>query len=726
VSGTVEGTITSVHGGGGDDHLIVTGGGGADSPLLLFGDTTQDGVFYTTRTGDLQGTGRVWTTGPGNNVIDARGADGMVIAYGGAGDDLIYGSAFGDHLAGGSGDDVIHGTGGANHIYGDAGFTMFDVFSRRGSARLSLLGEEFAFGLDTLLISEALFVINDVDDLRVLPRYAEVPADENLADHLEVTADLLLAPGDDVVFGGTGDDLIIGDYAVVTLNEGAIRLVTTGSVLRVETVRHAEGGDDVLFGGTGDDVIIGGPGADVIDGGLGDDLLLGDTVVLDRTDRVGDFTNPRYRLLDGATLYDGVDTHWQLPPGDSPWWGDFETTLVHDGLREDQNHADVIAGGGGNDMIFGQIGDDVLHGDGRVALVEDIDHVSGTVLTADPDLANRVAGWGGPFPASVDDGVVSFRGGTYRAWVLKLDGAVALDGNDYIEGGSGDNLIFGGLGQDDIIGGSSSLFGLDTPALRPVGSNVIYGGNADHWSRNQEHPDWASPHARDADVILGDNGNIYRIVVVTDQQTGTTAHPTFNHDCYLADGVTPSLGTCHDHERVVPRAVQLLDYSPTGGAGYWDGSFDPASPVWVEGPNTNLGAGDFIYTETGDNIVYGMTGDDVIFGGPGDDHLIGGEGHDVISGGTGNDAILGDDGRILTSRNGLAEPLYGIAAIPASELNKQITSPGNIQEATINRTGELNHAVRFADGPGRSGEHVPGRWQRHHLRRQGQRRDPRR
>ncbi len=52
-----------------------------------------------------------------------------------------------------------------------------------------------------------------------------------------------------------------------------------------------------------------------------------------------------------------------------------------------------------------------------------------------------------------------------------------------------------------------------------------------------------------------------------------------------------------------------------------------------------------------------MVGNDVIFGDAGDDDLYGGGGSDRIYGGNGEDGMLGDDGWILTSRNGLTEPL---------------------------------------------------------------------
>src|SRR5262249_16375093 len=55
--------------------------------------------------------------------------------------------------------------------------------------------------------------------------------------------------------------------------------------------------------------------------------------------------------------------------------------------------------------------------------------------------------------------------------------------------------------------------------------------------------------------------------------------------------------------------------------------------------------------------IHGMVGDDVLFGEGEDDNIYGGTGNDRIYGGTGIDGILGDDGVMLTSRNGMIEPL---------------------------------------------------------------------
>jgi Ca2+-binding RTX toxin-like protein len=158
-------------------------------------------------------------------------------------------------------------------------------------------------------------------------------------------------------------------------------------------------------------------------------------------------------------------------------------------------------------------------------------------------------------------------------------------------------------------------------------------------------------------MILGDNGNIYRIV-------GTGAangvYTTFNYDT----GAGYAL-------RIIPRAVDLLDYTPAVGG---------------------TGAGDFIHGEAGDDTVHGQAGHDTLYGDGQDDDLYGEAGNDWISGGTGEDGVLGDDGKIMTSRNGIAEPLDGIVA----STQQALSTNGDKLDWTVNQTGRLAKAVDLA------------------------------
>src|SRR5439155_7917424 len=92
-----------------------------------------------------------------------------------------------------------------------------------------------------------------------------------------------------------------------------------------------------------------------------------------------------------------------------------------------------------------------------------------------------------------------------------------------------------------------------------------------------------------------------------------------------------------------------------------------------------------VHGENGDDFMYGGPGNDVLFGDGQNDTTIGGYGNDWMSGGAGDDGLLGDDGRLFSSRESVAEPLYGMPAT-AQQL---ITTPGNMQQALINVTNEL-------------------------------------
>jgi Ca2+-binding RTX toxin-like protein len=425
--------------------------------------------------------------------------------------------------------------------------------------------------------------------------------------------------GDDDIATGAGDDIALGDNgALIFSNErDLVPSAWDSRLVFVRTSDHGEGGTDRIEGGADDDLLIGGSAGDSIDGDAGSDLIFGDQVSLER--RVGDTTSLRFQTLDGTLLYgvgadgilipltDGAARPYRDSDLDAPTWAAFRILdLFHSQAlfeavvapgKAPAFGADAITGGAGDDMIFGQLGDDVLLGDGA--------------LEDGPAVARRLPGAGDPLGA------------------LILHGSVdrATDGDDYIEGGGGDDVVFGGLGQDDLIGGSSSLFGLTTDAQRPDGHDYLFGGSGTRIGIDATTDDLADRHSRDADVIVGDNGDIVRVV----GRSGNDGAPT-----------APYVTWAHDDSagrKIVVRAVTLL-----GAAG----------------------GDDEIHGESGDDAIYAGGGADRVFGDAEDDDLIGGAGHDWISGGTGSDGILGDEGRIRTHRSGSAEPLAGIPAMPGN------------------------------------------------------------
>jgi Ca2+-binding RTX toxin-like protein len=297
---------------------------------------------------------------------------------------------------------------------------------------------------------------------------------------------------------------------------------------------------------------------------------------------------------------------------------------------------DYIAGGAHDDQIFGQLGNDTIQGDGSIDLTVGAQWSADGALSVQPSVENA-----------------------------------ASDGHDYIEGNGGTDVVFGNLGQDDIIGGSSSLFSLDDPSKRTdfIGEDILFGGAGTRLDRYALGQGGASAvnvvaeHAFDADVILGDNGNIFHLL------DSSGARLTFNYDSAADAGAAAAQS--RGSQRVFVRAFQLLDYTMGSDA-------------------AGIGASDLIKGEDGDDIIHGQRGNDVLYGDAWDDDIYGGTGSDKIFGGSGEDGIVADDGLIKTSRNGIAEPLYGIAAS-----TQTVLSGGHATGAVVDITGLLKKTVEL-------------------------------
>ncbi len=622
-----------------------------------------------------------------------------------AADDTITGDAGGDIILGGLGADLIRGDhslatdsdeDGADVILGDNG----EVVWGQG-------------GFDNYVRTIAF--THDTDDEE---RGASDTISGNTGNDL-----ILGGTGGDLILGGTQDDTVLGDHGFAGIIGGSIQFLSIRQNADGIDDTNAFGGNDTIFGDEHEDVLIGGLGSDVIDGDnvegrddplgelAGRDLIFGDNVELDRRGAVfGEFTDPRYTTLQGNQLYsvdagemstgDAVEgllldtgTPFANPDGTAAW-GDYEIEI----LDHDQNGADnglfgddYIAGGGAQDSIFGQLGDDVIQGDGGVQGVFSQEaYLTTEAFDIDRTLADGIA----------TDGVYAYRDGN---GVLQVNASfeTIYDDDDYIEGNGGDDVVFGGLGQDDIVGDNSSFFSLDASERFGlmvggtdigIGSDMIFGGSGQRIERNEytESPSGvagevvdiliADRHSRDADMVMGDNGDIFRILGASGQ------YLSFNYDT-LDDVASEHYGAgdlSRGTDRIVIRGADLLDYTEGGDA------FGAPS----------YGVADEVHGEGGDDSVYGMVGDDSLFGDADDDDIIGGHGNDWISGGTGLDGVIGSDGRIYTSRNLDApsgsggpthsEAIYGIGFV---DTNQFISTPGKIQQSTIHLEGYLKKTV---------------------------------
>ncbi|MEO6651293.1 MAG: hypothetical protein ABIP17_01380, partial [Ilumatobacteraceae bacterium] len=642
----------------GGDLIIVTGGAGPDSPLIVYGDTSQDGIWYS---GDpIKQSIRDFGTKPfpgevgngtsnfffpiatpytyaGHDVIDASAlfaglADNALptvgfTAYGGIGDDTIIGSQAADYLVGGSGDDVIHGGRGSDQIYGDNGVNV-DVITR-----------------------ELVFPF----------RNSSVRA---MRDSLTVGEDVLYGdvPGGTANTTNTYDDVIFGDYGVVTQDvESAIvgsgagptggyvragvlpeRIENASRIREITTVRPEDGADDEIHGDGGRDRILGGNGDDVISGDGESDVIFGD--------------HGRMVYISGAA--DVTTLH--LVESISFPQGGIDTITAHDG-------DDIIAGGVEGDIIDAGEGQNIVFGDhGRVTGVE------GAL----------------PFNRPIPSTFPGYTPDDYQVSNLALVEGFAPDGehgsDDTITTGLGRDMIFGGAGGDRIVANSGeNLAGglLD-------GNNIVIGdyGFVDYMVNLDPHDidliasfdAWTNLGGADViftgarnDIVIGGTGADVLTV-------GEGFNLAFGDNARLASD--PTLEDTHEtvysvHEFRVC-SIETIGFDDDDGGG-----------------DTIYGSerGDFIFGGAGSDVIYGKGGNDIIFGDQGKiacrngktlipDHVLNGvcvnlgglidfytlnnlattgSGDDLIFAGTGNDIVLGQQGNDILYGEGDDDILIG-------------------------------------------------------------------
>jgi serralysin len=288
----------------------------------------------------------------------------------------------------------------------------------------------------------------------------------------EMTRNLAIAYGATVeqAVGGGGNDRLVGNAA--------------------DNLLLGNAGADRLEGGDGNDIIHGGGGVDLIFGGAGNDTLEGDA---------GDDPAPVIEAASGAagSPPDGGATSGGASGGanlgienvSGSEWGDGRTgSSANDKIfGEDGN--DTISGQSGNDFLLGGAGDDTIDGgDGNDILLggPGADRLIGgsgedwaqyNAATGGVTLSLATGGTGGDALGDTFDGIENVRGSRF-ADDLTGDAAgnriMAGAGNDSIDGGGGDDVLFGEAGSDVLTGGG--------------GNDMLHGGAG-------------------ADVLIGGGGN---------------------------------------------------------------------------------------------------------------------------------------------------------------------------------------------------------------------------
>lgn len=453
------------------------------------------------------------------------------------------------------------------------------------------------------------------------------------------------AISDDLIQGGRGEDLLVGDYHTLDgtlrggndiLNGGLNndRLYGDANYL----LEQSRGGDDILYGEEGLDVIYGDAqwmfddavgGNDDIRGGDGNDLLL-----------AGDAQGMYGNAIGGDDRLDGG-------AGDDEIVGDADT-----GLDAARGGNDVIFAGPGNDVL---VGDFAAYGNGYHGvggsdrfifgvgsgedLIKDFE-VGKDIIQIKPsygfwnfaDLATRIhddangnaviilrKSW-----TSVPPDIITLRGVSSS----ELSAADFLFSDETVTGSAGSNqinpttsvLAYRTTGIADVI------FGMD-------GNDVIDGGGG-------------------ADVMNGGNGND-TFIVATYSDDGIATN-----DDQVVEAVGGGVDTVN--ALVSYRLAANVENLTQTGAGASDGWGNELNNVITGNAYVNMLSGGL-----GSDVLYGRDGDDNLLGGGGDDQLFGDKGNDELLGEAGNDILRGGSGKDSMT-GGLGSDRFVFVAIEAT------------------------------------------------------------
>lgn len=400
-----------------------------DDGKLLINAQLARGVIriqFSNGLGDLPITGEIDASAVkslaiyGSDTHDCVDLSGVTLAgfpnlaavhvFGGAGDDEIIGSEFGEVLNGNMGNDTISGGNGHDVLLGGGGNDSLSG----GNGHDTLRGHS---GQD------ALFGEAERESIYPIRRNAVVPVILGPGTGLVVGVERPpivfeheQVPGKDILFGGVGDDRIEGNAGDDQIDGGD--------------------GSDVIEGHAGNDSITGGEGSDFIHGWDGNDTLKGsegdDTIWSGADDEIrgallatGGTGND---TLFGSAAFATPDTSATLMGGE----GDDLLSLSRSGLLNGGAGDDTLRGSWNNDTLLGGAGNDSLMGS------RGEDFITGGTGN---DVLNGNRG---------NDTLVGDSGD---------DSLLGGSGADFLVGFSGSDRLNGQSGHDTLVGGSGS--GLD-------------------------------------------------------------------------------------------------------------------------------------------------------------------------------------------------------------------------------------------------------------------------
>lgn len=593
------------------------GSGAIDDICFRTPEPAGDGTVDGTDGDDIMVVGYV--DGDGDTIDGADGDDDVILGKGG--DDTIVGGDGDDTIFGGDGEDSIDGAGGNDVLFGGSaagsGATAsfnYDAEDEFGAGSTNLTDPSTGISVTVTATYDGGWGVDTYNgDIAVYN--ASTTNEDTATFEFSTPVSNLTFEVFDIDQGSSWDDLVKivaldadGNVLPVTVTNTFGHVVTSDATgTTIDSTTNSSSGVETV--GADDTVTI------TIDGPVASVSVIHDNGPTNSTSGVVGVDNFYFDVIDNGS---GDDNSADILNG-----GDGDDELYGGGGD------DELYGGDGNDLADGGDGDDVIDTSGPNSFGTDAAPDQGLDIPSPYDLiVPDVAP-----DANPNDDVDTVYGGAGN------DSISTGDDRDTIEGGTGNDTIDSGIDDDSIDGGDG-----DDVINASLGSDIVFGGDGNDtidagidflsdYAGDTIGVPFADPNPNDGkDTVFGGAGDdTITAGDDADELYGGADNDSIDggiDDDYIEGGSgDDNIEGGHGSDEIyggdgndIINAAESV--TPEGGIGAVPDAVDPEPG-------------------NGTDLVFGGAGDDSIFGGDDDDELYGDEGSDYLEGGLDEDLLFG-------------------------------------------------------------------------------------